>query len=594
MVRADFVSGNEELKAARRESRHLYWMVGVFSFFANMLMLTGPIYMLQVYDRVLGSRSVATLVALRVMVAVRYGMMGLLAYARARIMGRAGARFQARLDRRVFDAVLRRAALGAEARAATGLRDLEAVQRLMTSPALMALFDMPWVPVFLIGIAIFHPWLGGLAVAGGAVLILVAIANQIVTRNPVNRAGLASLASDRLADQIRGEAEMVQSMGMRDAAFERWQGARNAALEQHLRAADLGGSLGSASRTFRLFLQSAMLGLGAWLVLRGELTAGAMIAGSILLGRALAPVELAIGNWALAQRAVRGWSDLARLLSEVPREAQPTPLPTPRARLEVQQLPIVQPGEAQAALRMVSFAVEPGQAIGVIGPSGAGKSTLARALTGVWRPAGGKIRLDGAALEQYAPGVLGRHIGYLPQRVPLFEGTIAENIARLSPQPDPALVVEAAKKAAAHEMILKLPQGYDTSVSATGGRLSGGQIQRIGLARAMYGNPVILVLDEPNSNLDNEGSQALNTAIRAMKAEGKSALIMAHRPAAIQECDMILMLEGGVCVACGPKDDVLRQVLVNHQQVQTGFGQTQEGKARCADRTRSGFPSCAR
>ena len=580
MVRADFVSGNEELKAARRESRHLYWMVGVFSFFANMLMLTGPIYMLQVYDRVLGSRSVATLIALTVLVAFLYGMMGLLDYARARIMGRAGARFQARLDRRVFDAVLRRSALGAEARAATGLRDLEAVQRLMTSPALMALFDMPWVPVFLIGIAIFHPWLGGLAVAGGAVLILVAIANQIVTRNPVNRAGLASLASDRLADQIRGEAEMVQSMGMRDAAFERWQGARNAALEQHLRAADLGGSLGSASRTFRLFLQSAMLGLGAWLVLRGELTPGAMIAGSILLGRALAPVELAIGNWALAQRAVRGWSDLARLLSEVPREAQPTPLPAPRARLEVQQLTVVPPGEAQAALRMVSFAVEPGQAIGVIGPSGAGKSTLARALTGVWRPAGGKIRLDGAALEQYAPGVLGRHIGYLPQRVPLFDGTIAENIARLSPQPDPALVVEAAKKAAAHEMILKLPQGYDTSVSATGGRLSGGQIQRIGLARAMYGNPVILVLDEPNSNLDNEGSQALNTAIRAMKAEGKSALIMAHRPAAIQECDTILMLEGGVCVACGPKDEVLRQVLVNHQQVQTGFGQTQEGKAR--------------
>ena len=580
MVRADFVSGNEELKAARRESRHLYWIVGVFSFFANMLMLTGPIYMLQVYDRVLGSRSVATLVALTVLVAFLYGMMGLLDYARARIMGRVGARFQARLDRRVFDAVLRRSALGAEARAATGLRDLEAVQRLMTSPALMALFDMPWVPVFLIGIAIFHPWLGGLAVAGGAVLILAAIANQIVTRAPAGRAQQASLASDHLADQLRGEAEMVQSMGMRDAAFERWQGARNAALEQHLRAADLGGSLGSASRTFRLFLQSAMLGLGAWLVLRGELTAGAMIAGSILLGRALAPVELAIGNWALAQRAVRGWSDLARLLSEVPREAEPTPLPTPRARLEVQQLTVVPPGEAQAALRMVSFALEPGQAIGVIGPSGAGKSTLARALTGVWRPAGGKIRLDGAALEQYAPGVLGRHIGYLPQRVPLFDGTIAENIARLSPQPDPALVVEAAKKAAAHEMILKLPQGYDTRVSASGGRLSGGQIQRIGLARAMYGNPVILVLDEPNSNLDNEGSQALNTAIRAMKAEGKSALIMAHRPAAIQECDTILMLEGGVCVAFGPRDEVLRQVLVNHQQVQTGFGQTQEGAAR--------------
>ena len=316
-----------------------------------------------------------------------------------------------------------------------------------------------------------------------------------------------------------------------------------------------------------------MLGLGAYLVLQGELTPGAMIAGSILMGRALAPIELAIGQWALVQRARKGWSNLAQLLSETPPESPRTDLPKPRAKLDVMQLTVVPPGEQQAALRLVSFAVQPGQAIGVIGPSGAGKSTLARALTGVWAPAGGKIRLDGASLDQYAPDVLGKYIGYLPQRVTLFDGTIAENIARLSAAPDDAKIVAAAKKAAAHEMILKLPDGYDTRVTAAGGRLSGGQMQRIGLARAMYDDPMILVLDEPNSNLDNEGSEAVNAAIRTMKSEGRSVLIMAHRPAAIKECDMLLMLDGGSRTAFGPKDEVLRQVTQNHQQIQTAVGQ---------------------
>lgn len=566
-------AGHADLRAARRESRHLYWLVGIFSFFANLLMLTGPIYMLQVYDRVLSSRSVATLIALTVIVAFLYGMMGILDYARSRIMGRVGARFQARMDRRVFDAVVRKSAISPDARTATGLRDLEAVQRLMTSPALMSLFDLPWTPVFLIGIAIFHPWLGFLAIAGGAILVIIAVFNQIYTRNPQGRAGMATVMSEGISDQIRNEAEMVQAMGMRDAAFDRWQVARNAALDEHLKAADLGGTFSSTSKTFRLFLQSAMLGLGAYLVLQGELTPGAMIAGSILLGRALAPIELLIGSWALVQRAHTGWHDLADLLGEVRPEVPRTQLPLPRAILDVQNLTVAPPGESQAVLRLVSFVVEPGMAVGVIGPSGSGKSTLARALTGVWRPAGGKVRLDGAALDQYEPSTLGQIIGYLPQRVQLFDGTIAENIARLSRNPDPAQVVVAAKKAAAHDMILKLPHGYDTRVTAAGGRLSGGQVQRIGLARAMYGNPVILVLDEPNSSLDNEGSQAVNAAIRAMKSEGNAVLIMAHRPAAIQECDMILMLEGGAKIAYGPKEEVLKRVLVNHQQVQDDAAQ---------------------
>ena len=560
-------AGKDELRSVRKDSRHLFWTAGIFSFFVNLLMLTGPIYMLQVYDRVLGSRSLATLFGLTLIVAFLYGMMGLLDYSRARIMARIGSRFQAKLDKRVFEAVIRKSAVAPDESSATGLRDLESIQRLLISPALMALFDLPWTPFFLAGILMFHPWLGYLAMSGGVLLILLTVLNQATTRRPTARAGMAVVKSEHISGQMVSEAEMVQSMGMRDASFRRWEKARNEALEQSLKASDAGGLFSTLTKTFRLFLQSAMLGLGAYLVLQGELTPGAMIAGSILMGRALAPIEMAIGQWPMFQRAAKGWDNLALLLGTVPEEPPRTALPKPQAKLDIQQLTIVPPGQSQATLRMVNFTVKPGEAVGVIGTSGAGKSTLARALTGLWRPAGGKIRLDGAALDQYEPSVLGQLIGYLPQRVELFDGTIAENIARLEPEPDAEKIVAAAKKADAHAMILQMPDGYDTRVSASGGRLSGGQIQRIGLARAMYSDPVILVLDEPNSNLDNEGSQALNRAIRAMKSEGKSVLIMAHRPAAIQECELLLMLEGGSVKAFGPKDDVLKQMVQNHKQI---------------------------
>ena len=564
--------GLAELREARRESRAFYWFVGIFSFFVNLLMLTGPIYMLQVYDRVLSSRSEATLLALTLLVAFLYGMMGLLDYVRGRVMGRVAARFQSKLDTRVFDAVMRRAAVKPDELSASGLRDLESVQRLLASPVLMAIFDIPWTPFFLFGIALFHPWLGYLAIGGGAILILVTVINQIVTQTPTIRSNAEAMRANQISEQIRNEAEMVQSMGMRLSAFRRWHSARDKALHSQIKSADLLGTFSTTTKTFRLFLQSAMLGLGAYLVLKGELTPGAMIAGSILMGRALAPIEMAVGQWPMVQAGRKGWNNLAQLLGEIPPEAPRTPLPRPKARLEVQQATVVPPGEQQAALRIVSFTLEPGQALGVIGPSGAGKSTLARALTGVWRPAGGKIRLDGATLDQYGSEALGEHIGYLPQRVTLFDGTIAENIAKLSSEPDPQKIVEAAQKAAAHEMILKLPDGYDTRVTAAGGRLSGGQMQRIGLARALYGDPVLLILDEPNSNLDNEGSEAVNTAIRSMKESGKAVIIMAHRPAAIKECDMLLMLENGARTAFGPKEEVLKAVVQNHQQIQQAGG----------------------
>lgn len=562
------IPGREELLSARRQSRSLYWAVGIFSFFANMLMLTGPLYMLQVYDRVLGSRSEETLVALSLLVVFLYGTMGILDYSRGRIMARVGARFQAALDNRVFNAMVRRSAIGPDSKAQTGLTDLESVQRLISSPVLMAFFDMPWTPIFLAGIALFHPWLGMLAVAGGVLLVAITLINQLMSRRPLLQANMSSHRSMIMSDEIRNEAEMIQSMGMREAACGRWKEGRDTSLHETVRANDIGGTFTSMTKTLRLLLQSAMLGLGAYLVLQNQVTAGAMIAASILLGRALAPIELVIGQWALVQRASKGWSNLAELLEQVPPELPRTELPKPTAKLNVQALTVVPPGDTRAALKTVTFAVEPGQAVGVIGPSGSGKSTLARALTGVWRPAGGSIRLDGAALDQYAPTVLGQHIGYLPQRVQLFSGTIAENISRLSGNPDSEKVVAAAKKAAAHDMIVSLPDGYDTQVAANGGKLSGGQMQRIGLARAMYDDPVIVILDEPNSNLDNDGSMALNQAIRTLKDDGRSVLIMAHRPAAIQECDMLLVLDGGALTAFGPKDKVLREMVSNHQSIQ--------------------------
>ncbi len=573
MRQGDPDQGLKELRAARAENRPLFVFVAIFSFFVNLLMLTGPLFMLQVYDRVLGSRSEATLLALFIVMAFLFLMMGLLDFVRGRVLARIGARFQARLDRRVFAAVVRKASLThGPNQSASALRDLEAVQRLLASPVFAALFDIPWAPVFLAGIALFHPWLGGLAIIGGAILIFITILNQIRTKDPVQTSNLATAQAEHMAEQIRSEAELIRALGMQGSAFSRWNIARERSLNEGLISSDRTGGYSVLSKTFRLFLQSAMLGLGAYLVLTEGLTPGAMIASSILMGRALAPLDLAIGQWPSIQRAMKGWRTLSELLNEIPEERPRTPLPAPAAKLTADQLTVIPPGEQLATLRLVNFTLEPGQAMGVIGPSGSGKSTLARAITGVWRPAGGKIRLDGASLDNYDPDVLGSYIGYLPQRVQLFDGTITDNIARLSLSPDPDAVVVAAKKAAAHEMILKLPDGYDTRVSAGGGRLSGGQIQRIGLARAMYGEPKVLVLDEPNSNLDNEGSVALNQAIRAIKADGRSVIIMAHRPAAIEECDTLLVLDGGTRRAFGPRDSVMKEVLQNYRQVVQNVG----------------------
>ena len=546
----------------------LFWTVAIFSVFVNLLMLTGSIYMLQIYDRVLPSRSEETLLALTLLIAALFALMGVLDYARGRISARIGAIAQTRLDGRVFRATLRRSVLSSErSRPATGLKDLESVQRLMASPVLFAVFDMPWAPIFIALIYSFHPWLGHLSLIGGAILVVITLMNQWLTRKPDAEANAAMMDGDGFAETIRQQGDMIQALGMRRAVQERWQTLRNRALAAQLTSTDRVSQFSTLSKTFRFFLQSAVLGLGAYLVLQGEMSAGMMIAASILLGRALAPVEQAIGGWPLVQRARRGWAQLKILLEQTPDLVTPTALPRPRAFVDVKEITVFPPEQQKATLRMLSFHVSPGQALGVIGPSASGKSTLARVLTGIWRPASGSVRLDGATLDQYEPDILGSYIGYLPQDVVLFDGTVAENIGRLLPNPDPVEVVTAAKKAGAHEMILNLPQGYDTSVSAGGARLSGGQKQRIGLARAFYGNPQVLVLDEPNSNLDAAGQDALNEAIRLAKADGKLVIIMAHRPAGIAECDTILILDGGIAKAFGPRDEVLKAHVRNYAQV---------------------------
>ncbi len=567
-ARPKFKDGFAELRSGFSGTRGLFFGIGVFSFLVNLLALTGPLYMLQVYDRVLTSRSEATLVAISVLTILLYALSAMLDYARARVLSRIGAKFQTRLDKRVFDAVLRRSVAPDErTKPASGLKDLEAVQRLFASPAPFAVFDIPWTPVFVGLLFMFHFWLGMAALAGGAIIIFLTVLNQIIAKRPLNEATMASADSENFAEALRRESELVQGLGMRDAGLLRWRAKRDRALDASITASDVSGTIGNVSKAFRYFMQSLMLGLGAWLVLQGELSGGMMIAGSILLGRALAPIEQTIGQWSLVQRARLGWTQLADLLEKTPEEPERTELPRPRALIEAEQITVVPPGEKAATLRMVSFRVEPGQAMGVIGPSAAGKSTLARVITGIWRAASGSVRLDGAALEQYSNEALGQHIGYLPQEVALFDATVAENIARLSPRPDPQKVVEAAKKAGAHDMILRLPDGYDTRIAAGGGRLSGGQRQRLGLARAMYGDPVILVLDEPNSNLDSIGSDALNRAIQTMKDDGKAVIIMAHRPAAIAMCDTLLILDGGMRKAFGPRDEVLREHLKNYNQV---------------------------
>ncbi len=528
-------------------------------------MLTGPIFMLQVYDRVLGSGSEETLAALFLLVATLYTIMGLLDYIRGRISARVGASFQAGLDNRVFSAQISHTQQAYSR--SSGLADLEAIQRFFSSPVIFAFFDIPWTPIFIAVIFIFHPWLGWTAVAGASVLIILTALNQLMTRKSVLEANRTSAQANAFSEEIRRHRELVRGLGMTGSALQKWHVARNDALTKQILSSDRTGGFAAFSKSFRFFLQSTMLAVGAYLTLQDEITAGAMIAASIMLGRALSPIEQVIGQWPTVLRTRHGWNSLNQLLTAAPEASARTTLPKPRAILEVEHASVVPPGAKEPTLKGINFKLEPGQVLGVIGQSASGKSSLARILTGIWQPVSGKVRLDGATLDQFKSENLGQYIGYLPQDVTLFSASIADNIARLAPKASSEDIVTAAKMAGAHEMILRLPDGYNTMVNAQGGTLSGGQKQRVGLARAVFQNPVILVLDEPNSNLDSAGTLTLNAAVRAIKAAGGAVIIMAHRPAALAECDLVLVLESAAVKAFGPRDTVLKAQVKNYAQV---------------------------
>ena len=564
-------STSDLLTTARRTSRHFLWFAFFFSVFVNLLMLTGPLFMLQVYDRVLGSRSEETLVALLVLVVGLYGFMWLLDFARTRLLARYGARFQSALDERVFAAQLERRNVH-RPEAMTASRDLEAVQGFYASPALTAIMDAPFTPLFIGVIFVFHAWLGWFALVGGLILVAITVLNQVLTAKRVGKAQQTAETAHRFAENARRASELIQSQGMLAPVTERWMQRRVSALQENMVAVDWTGAFSTFTKAFRLSLQSLVLALGAWLVLRGELTAGAMIAGSILLGRALAPIEQIIGRWPQVTRARQGWQSLKTLFGDMPGEQQRTRLPRPEGRVDVKSVTLTTAPGKPPVLYNVSFSLAPGEALGVIGRSGSGKTTIAKVILGLAHPNVGEVRLGGALISHYAPEDLGAHIGYLPQDPMLITGTIAENIARMALEPDSAHVVAAAKKAKAHELILSLPDGYETRIEDNQISLSGGQRQRIALARALFGDPVLLVLDEPNSALDQEGSEALNAAIRTMKSEGRSVIIMTHRPVAISECDRLMVVEAGAVKAEGPRDEIIRSMMKNAGDVQRVVG----------------------
>ena len=534
----------------------------IFGAFVNVLMLVGPFFMLQVYDRVLTSRSKETLVALLVLVGALYFMMLLLDASRARVLARCGAIFQSRCDDAVLRSELRsKTPQDENADHASQLQDVETIRSLFGSQVLLALFDIPWTMMFVAAIFVFHAWLGWLAFAGAMALICLAILNNLVT----NRMTLQSSGSSHEANRMRADyaraQDFILAQGMASTLVKRWKAVRDTSLDAAVKASDLSASFASTSKSLRLFLQSAMLAMGAWLVLEGQMTAGAIIAGSILLGRALAPIEQVIGNWPLIQKSYSGWKNIRKTLQDTAEESKKTSLPRPDACLELSGVSVFAPDTKGAVLSNMNVAVTPGEAVGVIGPSGAGKSSLARVIVGITSPTLGTVSLGGASLGQYPEGDLGRFIGYLPQSITFFEGTIAENIAHMAEDPDDAQVIKAAKSARVHDTITALPDGYNTKIKDCSHRLSGGERQRLALARALYHDPVLLVLDEPNSALDAVGTHALHEAIRDFKASERSVILMTHRPMAIAECDRLIILENGAIRLEGPRGSVLKSLM---------------------------------
>lgn len=547
--------------AALADCRKAFWSVALFSAVVNLLMLAGPVYTLQIYDRVLSSRSVPTLIALSVFLVGACAFQGILDVIRSRVIVRAGSLLDQRLEASVHDAVIRLAPMHRNAAGASApVRDLDQIRAFLTSPGPAAIVDLPWVPLFLLICFLLHPWLGALALTGALTLFGLTLLTERASRMPARVLARDGAVRAAMIEADRRNSEAILAMGMGGALARRWSSVNRRFLEAATRSADTLGSYGTLSKVLRLLLQSGMLGLGAYLVIRQELSAGAIIAASIMMGRALAPIETAISHWRLFVAARDSIRRLGETLARLRGPAVGMLLPAPRQRLDVDQVTVAAPGMPNPIVANVRFALVAGEVLGIVGPNGAGKTSLGRVLVGVWPPAKGTVRLDGATLDQWDAEDRGLHIGYLPQTVDLFDGTVAENIARMSAVPDSEAVIAAARAAGAHEMILRLPSGYETRIGEAGIALSAGQRQRIALARALYGNPFLVVLDEPNASLDEEGEAALLQAVRDRKAHGAIVILISHRPAALLACDKILVLAHGVQQAFGPRDQVLKMI----------------------------------
>jgi len=549
-----------ELRAAlAAASTPLMW-VAVFSFAVNMLLLTSPLYMMQVYDRVLLSRSEATLLMLTLIVVGLLMLMAVIDWARSGVMIRVAARFEGTLRARVFDAVHER-----QLRMPRGLRtqplaDLAQLRQFIGGPGVYSAFDLPWTPLMTVVMFLIHPLLGWIVLIGGAVLLTIAIANEIGTRRRLEAAGREATAGLSFAETSLRNVEATEAMGMLAMVRRRWSVRAERALAVQAGASDRAAVLTALSKLVRLLIQTALLGGGALLTIEGHITPGLIIAASILGSKAVAPIEQLVGTWSGFVAARLAWGRLDDLLTALPSRPDPMPLPAPKGRITLDGISAVPPGGTAPTLRGVSLAIEAGEHVGVVGPSAAGKTTLARLIAGVWLPAAGRVRIDGADLQQWSRDLLGPHVGYLPQDIELFDGTVAENIARFGTV-DAVAVVAAARQAGVHEMILQLPQGYDTPLGPAGDQLSGGQRQRIALARALYGNPVLLVLDEPNSNLDETGEASLIEAMRQAKAAGRTVIVIAHRASVLTQMDTLIVLREGAVAMHGPRAEVMPKLL---------------------------------
>lgn len=549
----------DDIKQALRYSRKGFMSAGFFSLFINLLMLTGPLYMLQVYDRVVTSRSLDTLLYLSLIMCFLFGVMGVLEWVRSRILVRISNQMDQYLSQRVYSAMFEYGIRAPNQRTSQALGDLTSMRQFMTGNGLFAFFDVPWLPIYIGILFIFHPAFGWFSVGAAVILFFVAVLNERSTKKLLTEANGENVKAQNLATSNLRNAEVLHAMGMLPNIMGRWYEQHQNFLKKQTDASDKAGVYANLSKTLRMVFQSLILGLGAYYVVINEMTPGMMIAGSILMGRALAPLDLLINSWSGFNNARAARGRLEELLTIIPANERNMPLPEPQGQISIEDLTVIPPASKKPALQGINVQVMPGEQIGIVGPSAAGKSTFARAMLGIWPVAGGAVRIDGAEVKHYNADQLGPHIGYLPQDIELFSGTVSENIARFG-EVDPNKVVDAAKKAGVHDLILRLPNAYDTVIGADTGSLSGGQRQRIGLARALYDQPKIIVLDEPNSNLDEAGEQALSNTMQILKQEGASVFIISHRTSILRHIDKLLVLKDGQVQFFGPRDEVMKQL----------------------------------